>query len=146
MEKPMKHRVLFVCIHNSARSQMAEALLRKLAGDRFQVESAGLEPGQINPLVVEVMLEEGIDLSGKKTQSVFALKKAGRRFETVITVCGGEAEERCPLFPGVGETLRWQFPDPSLFTGTHEEKLARVREIRDRIRIKIEELAFRERS
>jgi arsenate reductase len=142
----MKHRVLFVCIHNSARSQMAEALLRKLAGDRFQVESAGLEPGMINPLVVEVMLEEGIDLSGKKTQSVFALKKAGRRFETVITVCGGEAEERCPFFPGAGKTLRWQFPDPSLFTGTHEEKLARVREIRDRIRVKIEELALRERS
>ena len=99
----MKHRVLFVCIHNSARSQMAEELLRKLSGDRFEAESAGLEPGQINPLVAEVMLEANIDLAGKRTQSVFALRQAGKCYDTVVTVCGPEAEDRCPVFPGAGK-------------------------------------------
>ena len=140
----MKHRVLFVCIHNSARSQMAEELLRKLAGGRFEAESAGLEPGEINPLVREVMLEEGVDLSGKTTQSVFALRQAGKRYDTVITVCGPEAGERCPVFPGATKTLRWEFPDPSRLRGTDEEKLTRIREIRELIRIEILKFIARE--
>ena len=139
-----KHRVLFVCIHNSARSQMAEELLRKLAGERFEAESAGLEPGSINPLVAEVMREVGCDLTGKKTQSVFALKRAGRRYDTVVTVCGPEAEDRCPVFPGTGETLRWSFPDPSRLKGTRKEKLAAVRRIRDRIEVEVRKLSARE--
>lgn len=142
----MKHRVLFVCIHNSARSQMAEELLRRLAGDRFEAESAGLEPGAINPLVAQLLLEEGIDLAGKKTQSVFDLLRAGRRYDTVVTVCGPEAEDRCPVFPGAARRLSWQFPDPSRLEGTEEEKLARLREIRDQIALEVEKLAFRERS
>lgn len=140
----MKHRVLFVCIHNSARSQMAEEMLRKLAGDRFEVESAGLEPGEINPLVREAMLEEGVDLTEKKTQSVFALRQAGKRYHTVVTVCGPEAEERCPVFPGATRTLRWEFPDPSRLQGTDEEKLTRVREIRELIMIEIRKFISRE--
>ena len=139
-----KHRVLFVCVHNSARSQMAEELLRRLAGDRFEAESAGLEPGSINPLVAEVMLELGCDLTGKKPQSVFALRWAGRRYDTVVTVCGPEAEDRCPVFPGAGEILHWSFPDPSRLEGTHEEKLAAVRKIRDRIEVEVRKLASRE--
>jgi arsenate reductase len=142
----VKHRVLFVCIHNSARSQMAEELLRRLAGDRFEAESAGLEPGAINPLVAQLLLEEGIDLAGKKTQSVFDLLRAGRRYDTVVTVCGPEAEDRCPVFPGAARRLSWQFPDPSRLEGTEEEKLARLREIRDQIALEVEKLAFRERS
>lgn len=91
----MKEKVLFICVHNSARSQMAEEYLRKLASDRFEVESAGLEPGTINPLVVEVLKEEGIDITGKKTNSVFEFYKEGRRYHYVITVCSKEASERC---------------------------------------------------
>ena len=97
--------VLFVCVHNGARSQMAEAWLQQLCGSRFAVESAGLERGQINPLVVEVMREVGIDLSGKQTQDVFELYRAGRSFDIVVTVCSKDAAERCPVFPGRGIRL-----------------------------------------
>lgn len=137
----MKQRVLFMCVHNSARSQMAEEYLRRLAGDRFEVESAGLEPGEINPLVAEVMREEGIDLAGKKTHSVFEFYKEGRRYDFVIAVCSKEAEQRCPIFPGISrmQRLHWPFEDPSRATGTREEKLPKVREIRDSIREKVRE-------
>jgi len=135
----MKEKVLFICVHNSARSQMAEEYLRKFASDRFEVESAGLEPGTINPLVVEVLKEEGIDITGKKTNSVFEFYKEGRRYHFVITVCSKEASERCPIFPGIGpiQRLHWPFDDPSQVTGTHEEKLSKVRAIRDQIKDKI---------
>jgi arsenate reductase len=135
----MKEKVLFICVHNSARSQMAEEYLRKLASDRFEVESAGLEPGTINPLVVEVLKEEGIDITGKKTNSVFEFYKEGRRYHYVITVCSKEASERCPIFPGIGpiQRLHWPFDDPSQVTGTREEKLNEVRAIRDQIKDKI---------
>jgi len=135
----MKEKVLFICVHNSARSQMAEEYLRKFASDRFEVESAGLEPGTINPLVVEVLKEEGIDITGKKTNSVFEFYKEGRRYHFVITVCSKEASERCPVFPGIGpiQRLHWPFDDPSRVTGTHEEKLSKVRAIRDQIKDKI---------
>lgn len=133
-----KARVLFVCVHNSARSQMAEALLNHLAGDRFLAESAGLEPGPLNPLAVAAMKDMNIDISGKDTQDVFDLYKAGRFFSYVITVCDESSGERCPLFPGGTKRLHWSFADPSSFTGTQEEKLARTVAVREQIREKIQ--------
>lgn len=126
-------RVLFICTHNSARSRMAEAYLGLFGGERYEAESAGLDPRPVNPLVIEVMNEEGVDLAGKEPQSVFALYKAGRLYDYVITVCA-ESEDRCPLFPGVQRRLHWPFPDPSALEGTHDERLARTRAIRDAIR------------
>ena len=134
-----KKRVLFVCIHNSARSQMAEAWLNKICGDMFAAESAGLEPGRLNPLVVEALHEVGIDISQKKTQAVADVVTSARQFAYVITVCDETSAERCPVFPSVTARLHWSFPDPSQVAGTPEEKLARVREIRDQIRRKVEE-------
>jgi arsenate reductase len=133
-----KDRILFVCIHNSARSQMAEALLKKMAGDRFEAESAGLEPGRLNPLAVEVMKEIGIDISQNKTKSAFDLFKEGRLYTQVITVCDESSAEQCPFFPGITTRLHWGFADPSGFTGTHEEKLEKTRQVREAIREKIE--------
>ena len=134
-----KQNVLFICVHNSARSQMAEAWLRQICGDYFNAESAGLEPGTINPLVVEVMREEGIDLAGKQTQAVFDVWKSGRIFKYVITVCSETEGESCPIFPGITTRLHWPFPDPSKLTGTDAQKLRDARKIRDAIREKIEE-------
>ena len=130
-------KVLFICIHNSARSQMAEAFLNHLAGDKFQAESAGLEPGNLNPLVVEVMQEVGIDIQKNKTKSVFDFYKAGKRYDYVITVCDGANAERCPIFPGGGQRLHWGFADPSSAEGTRAEKLEKTRKIRDEIKSKI---------
>ncbi len=132
-----KEKVLFVCIHNSARSQMAEELLRKLAGDRFEVESAGIEPGKLNPVVIEVLKEEGVNISAKKTQSVMDLLKQGKLYSYVITVCDETSAERCPIFPGLAKRLHWGFTDPSKFEGTLEEKLAKTRAVRDEIKQKI---------
>jgi len=134
-----KIKVLFVCIHNSARSQMAEAFLNTLAGDLFEAESAGLEAGQLNTLVVEAMREAGMDISNNQTKSVFDFFKQGRMFHFVITVCDTAAAERCPIFPGVTKRLGWSFKDPSQFTGTHEEKLKQVRLVRDSIKAEVEE-------
>ena len=135
-----KKRVLFVCVHNSARSQIAEAFLKTLAGDRFEVMSAGLEPGVLNPLAVEVMKEIGIDISQSQTKSAFDLFKKGELFSYVITVCDAASAEQCPLFPGLlTAQINWSFADPSSFTGTHEEKLAQMRLVRDAIKAKIEE-------
>lgn len=134
-----KKRALFVCVHNSARSQMAETLLKHLAGDRFEVESAGLEPGKLNLLAVEAMKEIGIDISQNKTKSVFDFYKHGKRYDYVITVCDESQSEVCPIFPNALAKLHWGFDDPSKFVGTHEEKLAKTREVRDAIRKKISE-------
>lgn len=133
----IRQKVLFICIHNSARSQMAEELLRKMAGDRFEAASAGLEPGAVNPLVVKALAEEGIDISGKKTVSAFDLLKEGKFFTYVVTVCDEASAESCPIFPGTRERIHWGFPDPSTFTGSDEEKLERIREIRDSIKKRI---------
>jgi arsenate reductase len=127
-------RVLFLCVHNSARSQIAEAFLKKHAGDRFHVESAGLEPGMLNPYVVRAMAEVGIDISGNATKSVFDLAKAGRSYDVVVTVCSKEAAERCPIFPGRHEKLHWPFDDPASFTGSDEEIMAGVRRVREQIK------------
>jgi len=135
----MKRRILFICIHNSARSQMAEAWLNKICGDRFEAQSAGLEPGTLNPLVVEAMAEVGVDISKKGTQAVFDVWKSGQLFAYVVTVCDETSAEKCPVFPGPARRLHWSFPDPSGLTGTHAQKLAAVRKIRDQIRAKIEE-------
>ncbi len=133
-----KKKVLFVCVHNAARSQMAEAFLASLAGDEFDVESAGLEPGELNPLVVTAMKKEGIDISGNKTKSVFDLRGQGKTYKYVITVCDESQAERCPVFPGVKEQIHWSFDDPSKFKGTDEEKLAKIRVVRDQIKHRIE--------
>ncbi|MGA8265510.1 MAG: arsenate reductase ArsC [Ignavibacteriaceae bacterium] len=133
-----KIKVLFVCVHNSARSQMAEAFLKEIGGDKFQVESAGLEPGTLNPIVVESMNEIGIDISGNLTQGVFEIFKAGKNFHYVITVCDETSAERCPIFPGIAKKIHWSFRDPSALTGSHEEKLDETGKIRDSIREKIE--------
>ena len=133
-----KLKVLFLCVHNSARSQMAEAFLNQLAGDAFIAESAGLEPGVLNPLVVEVMQEIGLDLSGNQTRSAFDLFKQGQMFQFVITVCDAANAERCPIFPGVTKRLSWSFEDPASFTGSNEEKLAKTRLVRDKIKSEIE--------
>jgi len=131
--------ILCLCVHNSARSQMAEAYIRQRGGDLFDVESAGLEPGKLNPYVVRALKEEGIDISGKKTQDVFDLFKAGRTYRYVITVCSREAADRCPIFPGRVERLHWPFADPSTFRGTDDEVMVQVREVRDAIREKVTE-------
>lgn len=135
----MKQNVLFVCIHNSARSQMAEAFLNRICGEQFQAYSAGLEPGKLNPIVVEAMREIGLDISGNQTKAVFDMFKSGRMFQFVITVCDETSAERCPIFAGVTERLHWSFPDPSSFQGTHEERLAKTRQVRDMIKEKIEQ-------
>jgi len=134
-----KKRVLFICVHNSARSQMAEAFLNEICGEQFEAHSAGLEPGKLNPIVVEAMQEIGIDISGKQTKAVFDIFKSGKTFAYVITVCDETSAERCPIFPGVTTRLHWSFPDPSALQGSHDEKLARTREIRDTIKAKIED-------
>jgi arsenate reductase (thioredoxin) len=132
-----KIRVLFVCIHNSARSQMAEALLNKMAGDKFDAQSAGLEKGNLNPLAIKVMAEVGIDISNNETKDVFDFFKNGHRYNYVVTVCDAANSERCPIFPSATQTLHWSFEDPSSFTGTEEEKLERTRIVRDKIREEI---------
>ena len=134
-----KKKVLFVCIHNSARSQMAEEILRTLAGDKFDVESAGIEPGKLNPVVVEVLKEKGVDISGKKTQAVFDLIKQGKLYHYVITVCDETSAERCPVFPGVARRLHWGFTDPSTFEGGWEEKVVKTRAVREQIERKIKD-------
>lgn len=132
-------KVLFICIHNSARSQMAEAYCKQFGGSDFEVESAGLEPGNLNPYVVRVLKEDGIDISGKKTQDAFELFRAGRFYSYVVTVCSRETEEKCPIFPGVVQRLHWPFPDPATFTGTDDEIMAQVRSIRDQIKGRVKE-------
>lgn len=133
-----KQKVLFICVHNSARSQMAEALLNRMAGDRYEAQSAGLEPGSLNPLTVEVLSEIGIDISGKETQGVFEVFKSGQLFAYTITVCDETAGERCPIFPGPAKRLSWSFEDPAAATGSDEEKLAVFRRVRDEIGEKLQ--------
>jgi len=130
-------RVLFVCVHNSARSQLAEEYLRHLAGDQFVVESAGLTAGALNPVVVKVLKDEGIDISHKKTQAVGDLFRKGETYQWVITVCSREAEENCPVFPGPVRRLSWPFPDPSRFVGTEAEIRDRVIQLASQIKAQV---------
>src|SRR5213592_2365807 len=119
----MKQRVLFICVHNSARSQMAEAFLDEICGDYFEAHSAGLEPGTLNPLAVEAMAEIRIDISKQKTPAVFDVYKSAELFPYVITVCDESGAEKCPIFPGVTKRLNWSFLDPAAMTGSHKERL-----------------------
>lgn len=135
----IKERVLFVCIHNSARSQMAAALLNHYCSDYFEADSAGIEPGILNPLAVKAMSDIGVDISKNTTQSVFELFKQGKVYQYVIAVCDKKAAEKCPIFPMVRERLHWSFPDPSSLTGTHTEKLEQTIEIRKAIEDQIME-------
>lgn len=130
-------KVLFLCVHNSARSQIAEAYLKKFGGNKFHVESAGLKPGKLNPLAVEVMKEEGIDISNNPTNDVFEFFKHGKIFNYVVTVCDAEASERCPIFPGLNKKINWAFEDPSKFEGTHEEKLQQTKIISSKIKLAV---------
>ena len=135
-----KSRVLFVCVHNSARSQMAEAFLKTLANDRFEAMSAGLEPGVLNPLVVDAMKEVEIDISHNQTKSVFGLYKNGELFSYVITVCDEASAEQCPFFPGLlAAQIHWSFADPARFQGAWEERLEQTRQVRDKIKLQIEQ-------
>ena len=134
-----KRRVLFICVHNSARSQMTAALLNKMCGEFFEAHSAGLEPGVLNPLAVEVLQEIGIDISQNKTQAVFDIFVSGQLFPFVITVCSETEAKGCPIFPGVTTRLHWPFPDPSQLTGTWEEKLKGTREILKEIEEKVQQ-------
>lgn len=118
---------------------MSEGFLKHYAGDRFDAHSAGLEPGELNPLVVEAMAEIGIDISQNKTKSVFDVWKSGELFQYVISVCDEESAEKCPIFPGPTTRLHWSFHDPLKVIGTYEQKLQKVRQIRDEIAAKIED-------
>jgi arsenate reductase len=125
-----RSRVLFLCTHNSARSQMAEGLLRHLAGDRFEAMSAGTEATHVRPLAVRAMDEIGVDISGQESKTLE--RYLGEPFDYVITVCD-DANEACPVFPGAKNRLHWSFEDPSRAEGSEEERLAVFRLVRDRI-------------
>jgi len=133
-----KQKVLFICVHNSARSQMAAGLLNETCGEFFEAQSAGLEPGAINSLAVEALDEIGIDISKNTSQRVFDVWKSGQIFQFVVTVCSEAEAEGCPIFAGVTTRLHWPFDDPSKFTGTHKERLAGTRRVRDQISTKID--------
>ena len=122
-----KRRVLILCTGNSARSQMAEGLLRHLGGDRYEVHSAGTQPAGLNPLAVEVMREIGVNLTGQRSKSIAEFE--GQRFDTVITVCDNAAEQ-CPAFPGAPQRIHWSLPDPAAAGGTWEERFAEFRAVR----------------
>lgn len=135
-----KKKVLFVCVHNSARSVIAEAMLNTLCGDVYEAQSAGLKPDEttvVNPLAIAVLKEDGIDVSSYKPRHVFDLVKSGQLFSHVIAVCDGANAEKCPIFPGVTQRLHWGFPDPAALQGTWEERLEATRKIRDQIKEQI---------
>ena len=130
-----KSRVLFLCTHNSARSQMAEGLLRGLAGDRFEVFSAGTEVTHVRPQAIKVMKELGIDISGQESKTLE--RYLGEPFDYVITVCD-DANEACPFFPGARRRLHWSFEDPAAAEGSEEQRLGVFRKVRDQIKGRIE--------
>jgi len=142
-EAAKKTKVLFVCTHNASRSQMAEGFLRHLGGGAFDVYSAGTEPGKLHPLAVEAMAEIGVDISGQRAKSVDDFVQ--ERFDYVITVCD-DAKEACPFFPNAANRFHWSFPDPSAAEGTHKERLAVFRQVRDGIRTRVEDLLKQLRS
>jgi arsenate reductase len=133
---PSQQRVLFLCTHNSARSQMAEGLLRSLGGTRFEVFSAGTQATRVRPLAIRAMGELGIDISDYESKTLDRFLHD--RFDQVITVCD-DARETCPFFSGARERVHWSFPDPSTATGTEDEQLALYRQVRDAIRLRIEQ-------
>ena len=139
----MKRRVLFLCTHNSARSQMAEGFLRALAGDRFEVASAGTEARGVNPMAVQAMAEAGVDLSRHTSKTLDRF--VGEPWDYVITVCDS-ANEACPVFPAAATRLHWSFDDPSATQGSESERLAVFRRVRDEIKAKLESWLGQTRS
>jgi arsenate reductase (thioredoxin) len=133
----MKQRVLFLCTGNSCRSQMAEGYLRHLAGDRFEVESAGTLPSQVNPLAIRAMKEKGIDISGHRSKNVAEFP--GQHFTHVVTVCDN-ARQQCPIFPANSIRLHWPLQDPAEAVGDEEERMRKFREVRDEIERRVREL------
>lgn len=127
-------RVLFLCTHNSARSQMAEGLLRALGGDAFEAHSAGVVATEVRPLAIRAMTERGIDISGQTSKALSAYD--GEAFDAAVTVCD-EAKEACPYFPGAVRQLHWSFDDPSAAVGSEDERLAVYRRVRDEIEARI---------
>ena len=134
-----KIRVLFLCVHNSARSQMAEAYLNKLGEGLFEAESAGYEPGKLNPVVIDVMKEDGIDISDNRIDSVYDFFKEQRFYGYIISVCDAANNQKCPIFPGVPERIHWDIADPASFKGSYEHKIAETRVVRDKIKKKVKE-------
>ena len=133
-------KILFVCIHNSARSQMAEAFANQFGAEKIIAESAGLKKGKLNPFVVEVMHDINIDISKNDTNTVEEFISAGKEFDYLITVCDETNGERCPIYPGlVKDRIHWTFEDPSAVKGSIEEKLEFARKVRDQIKVKVEE-------
>ncbi len=126
----MRQRILFICTHNSARSQMAEGLMNARYGDRFEAQSAGIEPTEVHPLAIKAMAELGIDISHHRSKSIEEF--LGQEFDYVVTVCD-HAKEACPFFPGAKEYLHASFPDPASVEGTEEERLEAFRRVRDEI-------------
>ncbi len=124
-----KERVLFLCVHNSARSQMAEGILRHLAGDRYEVASAGNRPTSVHPLAVDVLAERGVDISGQRSKDVRELLE--QEFDRVITLCGDDAPGSCPFFPGAKRYEHDPFPDPASVGGDEEERRRAFRQVRD---------------
>ena len=133
------YRVLFICGHNSARSQIAEAFANRMCEGRLVAKSAGVDVRELNPLAIEVMREVGIDISQNTTKEVFAFYRSGERFAAVIGLCNEVRGERCPIFPGVSARLDWNFEDPAAVEGSHEERLAAMRSCRDQIRAQIDD-------
>jgi len=133
-----KTKVLFVCIHNSARSQIAEAFLNEMGAGRIEAESAGIKPGKLNSVVVDVMRELDIDISQNQTKSVQEMIDQGRTYDYIVTVCDETSAQRCPVVPGGGERLHFGFDDPSSFQGSDDETLVMTRKVRDAIKLKIE--------
>ncbi|MCK5672460.1 MAG: arsenate reductase ArsC [Spirochaetales bacterium] len=132
-----KEKIIFICIHNSARSQMAEAYLKSMAGNKYETCSAGLEPGKLNPTVVEAMSLDGIDISNNETNSVDEFIDGHITFDYVITVCDETSAEKCPVFPGQGNRLHWRFQDPSSISGNSDDKLKATLVIRNAIKNRI---------
>ncbi len=134
-----KKKVLFVCIHNSARSQMAEALLNEMAPDHFQAESAGIEPGSLNQIIVRAMNDIGIDISSNQTKSVQGFIDGKRVYDYIITVCDDASAQRCPVFPGEGKRMHMGFEDPSSFDGNDDKKLKKTIAVRGQIKMKLQQ-------
>ena len=141
--QPGKRRVLILCTGNSARSQMAEGLLRHLGGSAVEARSAGTKPAGLNPLAVQVMREIAVDISAQRSKSVAEFD--GQRFDTVITVCDSAAEQ-CPVFPGAPQRLHWSLPDPAAATGSPEEKLSAFRAVRDSLETRLREFLSSENT
>lgn len=132
-----KKRVLFFCVHNSARSQIAQAWLNHIGGILFEVESAGLEPTTVKPHAIAVMREVGINISENRTQSVFDVFKSGRSFHYVIALCDEVNAKRCPVFPGAPRLLHWDFPERPKLNNVEQEQMTHFRNVRDLIKDRV---------